>query len=203
MHSTTPQLGTCVSHTTRAPRDGEVDGTHYHFTTHETIKADIDKELFIEHAHVHGNIYGTSIASVAAMANQGKICVLEVDYQGASEIVRKDLKPHLLFIHPPSLDVLRERLTSRGTETPEQVDLRMTNAETEEQFANAEPPFFHKKLVNDDLAEAAVKFQNILLDWYPHLSDCDATKDDDESDDDDGSKELGDGSKEKVGDGAK
>lgn len=82
-------FGFSVSHTTRAARAGEESGVHYHFTSHEAIEADIAAGRFLESAHVHGNVYGTSVAAVQDVADSGKIAVLDIDVQGA-EKVRSD-----------------------------------------------------------------------------------------------------------------
>ena len=81
-------FGFCVSHTTRAPRPGEVDGEHYHFSTREAVQAAIANGEFIEHANVHSNIYGTSFAAVEKVMADGRICVLDIDAQGVQKIGR-------------------------------------------------------------------------------------------------------------------
>ena len=76
------QFGFSVSHTTRKPREGEVDGIHYNFTSVEKIKDEINEGKFVEHAEVHGNYYGTSIAAVESVQKQKRICILDIDIQG-------------------------------------------------------------------------------------------------------------------------
>jgi guanylate kinase len=86
-------FGFSVSHTTRAPRPGEVDGAHYHFTSRALMQAAIDLGKFVEHADVHGHFYGTSLASVAAVRSQGKICILDIDMQGVRKVKQTALAP--------------------------------------------------------------------------------------------------------------
>jgi guanylate kinase len=86
------QLGFSVSHTTRPPREGEQDGVHYNFTTVEQIKKDIEEGKFIEYAEVHGKYYGTSIAAVESVQASGKICILDIDVQGAEKVKKSHLK---------------------------------------------------------------------------------------------------------------
>lgn len=124
-------FGFSVSHTTRAPRQGEVDGTHYNFVDHATMEGMISRGEFIEYARVHKNIYGTSIAAVRAVSSTGKTCLLDIDVQGANSVKKTDLNARFIFISPPSFEVLEARLRGRGTETDEQVATRLANARTE------------------------------------------------------------------------
>eukprot|EP00656_Telonema_subtile_P049662 TRINITY_DN6220_c0_g1_i1.p1 TRINITY_DN6220_c0_g1~~TRINITY_DN6220_c0_g1_i1.p1 ORF type:complete len:342 (+),score=109.13 TRINITY_DN6220_c0_g1_i1:1233-2258(+) len=126
------QVGLCVSHTTRDPRPGEEDGKQYHFVSTSTMEAMIADGLFLEHATVHGNLYGSSRAAVEQVRAQGKVCLLEIDTQGAEAISELDgLGARFVFIAPPSLEQLEARLRARGTESEEQTLLRLHNAETE------------------------------------------------------------------------
>jgi len=78
----------CVSHTTRGPRPGEVNGQHYHFVTLDAMRGAVDKGAFLEHAHVHGNMYGTSLAAVGAVSDKGRVAILDIDVQGAEQVRR-------------------------------------------------------------------------------------------------------------------
>lgn len=122
------RLGVSVSHTTRPPRPGEVDGVNYHFTSRERFLADVTAGQFLEHAEVFGNLYGTSKAWVEQRLADDHDVILEIDWQGA-EIVRK-LMPQALsiFILPPSLKALAERLNSRGTDSDEVIAHRLSEA---------------------------------------------------------------------------
>ena len=125
-----------VSCTTRAPRPGERDGSDYHFLTREDFEAKIAAGAFLEHAQVHGNYYGTLKSAVLDALRAGTDVLIDIDVQGAA-MVRATDHPEIrdaladIVLMPASVDVLRSRLARRGTETPEQIALRLRNAETE------------------------------------------------------------------------
>lgn len=125
------QFGFSVSHTTRQPREGEKDGVHYNFTTVDQIKKDIEAGKFIEYAEVHGKYYGTSVAAVEDVQKAGKICILDIDVQGVQKVKKSSLNPIYIFISPPSREELEKRLRGRGTETEEQIKVRLANASKE------------------------------------------------------------------------
>ena len=124
-------FGFSVSHTTRQPREGEVDGVHYHFVSADKMAADILLHRFLEHAQVHGNFYGTSVAAVEAVKQTGKICILDIDVQGCRQCRKVDLPGHYVFISPPSFEELERRLRGRGTETEDKILKRLKNAKGE------------------------------------------------------------------------
>eukprot|EP00695_Tsukubamonas_globosa_P003880 TRINITY_DN895_c0_g1_i1.p1 TRINITY_DN895_c0_g1~~TRINITY_DN895_c0_g1_i1.p1 ORF type:complete len:254 (+),score=86.27 TRINITY_DN895_c0_g1_i1:164-925(+) len=153
------KFGFSVSHTTRGPRPGEEDGIHYNFTTKEKIEEEIAQGKFIEHAHVHGNVYGSSFEAVERVSNAGKVCILDIDVQGMMSVKRsKKLNPVYVFVKPPSPEDLEQRLRGRGTETEDKVLMRLANAKEELKYADV-PGLFDHVIVNDDLtaAVAAVK----------------------------------------------
>jgi len=125
-----------VSCTTRPPRQGEVDGVDYHFLSHAEFERLIEEGEFLEYAKVHGNYYGTRRSNILASLNQGVDVLLDIDTQGAAKI-RANPDPEIrralvdIFLMPPSLQELERRLLQRGTETPEQVAVRLANAEEE------------------------------------------------------------------------
>ena len=125
-----------VSCTTRPPRPGEIDGVDYHFLTREDFERKIATGKFLEHAQVHGNYYGTLKRAVLDVLHMGGDVLIDIDTQGAAMIRNSD-DPEIrealvdIFLMPASMDVLRARLAKRGTETPEQIALRLRNAETE------------------------------------------------------------------------
>jgi guanylate kinase len=125
------RLAVSVSHTTRPPRGQEVDGREYHFIDQPTFQAMIDRGDFFEHAHVHGNWYGTSRKAIESRLQAGEDVVLEIDWQGALQI--KQLFPHavLIFILPPSWEELMKRLDRRGEDSADVIAQRMVNARTE------------------------------------------------------------------------
>ncbi len=124
-------LAVSVSHTTRAPRGQEVNGREYWFVDEATFRAMIERGEFFEHAHVHGNLYGTSRKAIEARLMHGEDVVLEIDWQGALQI--KQLFPHavLIFILPPSWAELEQRLRRRGEDGAETIALRLANAHDE------------------------------------------------------------------------
>lgn len=157
-----PKLfGFSVSHTTRPPRAGEVDGVHYNFTTVDKILADVHAGKFIEHAEVHGKHYGTSIAAVEKVQSQGKICILDIDVQGCRSARAKNLLATYIFIAPPSMQQLEERLRGRGTETENAIATRLANAETEIEAKNEKGLFDHV-IVNDQLDVALRQLKEVL-----------------------------------------
>ncbi|EIM86608.1 guanylate kinase [Stereum hirsutum FP-91666 SS1] len=151
-----------VSHTTRSPRPGEQDGVQYHFVTRDSFLALVDQKGFIEHAEFSGNLYGTSIQAVRDIANLGKRCILDIEVQGVRQIKQTNLNPVYLFLSPPSLSALRERLIGRGTETEAAVSKRMDTALKEIAYAK-EPGAHDIVIVNDDLDRAYELFRKVAL----------------------------------------
>ena len=130
-----PNVRVSVSHTTRPPRAGEVNGQHYHFVSEEEFVRLAGEGAFLEHAQVFGNYYGTSYESVQSMCEQGYDVILEIDGQGAQQ-VRKALPEALsIFILPPSLAVLEQRLRQRQTDSEEVIARRLSEAVDEIQQA--------------------------------------------------------------------
>ncbi|MCL7042045.1 hypothetical protein MKW94_003702 [Papaver nudicaule] len=143
-------FGFSVSHTTRAPREKEVDGVHYHFAERTSMEKEIRDGKFLESASVHGNLYGTSIEAVEVVSDAGKRCVLDIDVQGARSVRTCSLDAIYIFICPPSFEELEKRLRARGTETEEQVQKRLRNAKIELEEGKSSGLFDHI-LVNCDL----------------------------------------------------
>ena len=144
-----------VSHTTRPARAGEIDGTNYYYVSEESFRAMIERGEFLEWAHVHANLYGTSRAEVLGRLAAGQDVILDIDYQGAKQIAEDpDLKPRSLsvFIFPPSLDVLERRLHGRGLNTKDEIDLRLRKAIDE---ISEGKDFYDYVIINDDLEVAA------------------------------------------------
>ncbi|HEY9035778.1 MAG TPA: guanylate kinase [Pseudomonadales bacterium] len=120
-----------VSHTTRPPRPGEVDGVNYHFVDEATFQRMASEGAFLEHARVFGNHYGTAEASVRAELAAGHDVILEIDWQGAEQIRRQLPDSISIFVLPPSREMLRERLTGRGQDDRSVIDKRMAEAISE------------------------------------------------------------------------
>jgi len=154
-------FGFSISHTTRQPRDGELNGREYHFVTRDEMQKAIKSNEFIEHAEFSGNMYGTSKSSVAACKNAGKICILDIDVQGVKQIRTTDLNPRLVFIKPPSMETLKERLVNRGTETEVSLQKRLNAAQEEINFG-MEPGNVHIIIVNDDFETAYKQLSDFL-----------------------------------------
>jgi guanylate kinase len=126
-----PSIELSVSHTTRAPREGEVDGVDYHFVSRETFVEMTGRGEFLESAQVHGNLYGTSQAWIDARMREDRDIVLEIDWQGAQQVRRLIPAAVGVFILPPSLEALRKRLTARGKDSSEVIERRLANAREE------------------------------------------------------------------------
>jgi guanylate kinase len=146
-----PNLSYSVSFTTRAPRNGELDGREYFFVAPEKFEEMVAAGEFLEWARVHGKLYGTLRQQVAREISEGRDIILEVDVQGAASVRNLMADSVSIFILPPSFEVLRERLQKRGTDSPEELDLRLRNAPTELQDYSA----FQYVIINDDADRAA------------------------------------------------
>jgi guanylate kinase len=125
------ELELSVSYTTRAPREGEVDGRNYHFVSHEAFVSMAARGDFLESAEVHGNLYGTSHAWISARREEGKDILLEIDWQGAAQV--RKLMPDAIgiFVLPPSPEILRKRLVLRGQDATEVIERRLAAAREE------------------------------------------------------------------------
>jgi guanylate kinase len=153
-------FGFSVSHTTRKPRPGEVNGKQYHFVTPQQFKELIHDGAFIEHAEFSGNFYGTSFDAVRQVEQQGRRCILDIEAQGIRQIKKTNLNPIYLFISPPSMAVLRDRLEQRGTDSTVAVQKRLAMALNEIQFAK-EPNIHDVIIVNDDVDRAYTLFKEV------------------------------------------
>jgi len=165
-------FGFAVSHTTRKPRPGEINGIHYHFTDYNSLEDSIRKGEFLEFAEVHGNLYGTSFDSLRYLSDaQGKIPILDIDVQGVMSVKEKvkqrltELQPKYIFIAPPSMDTLKERLLSRGTEDDESVERRSRNALEEIKYGLTKGNF-DGIVVNENLNQAIADFAATVLKVY-------------------------------------
>ena len=145
-----PMVRLSVSYTTRAPREGEVDGRHYHFVDVSTFRALRDKGEFLEWAEVHNNYYGTSKAWLEAQVRSGKDILLEIDWQGAQQVRKAFPEAVGVFILPPSLEELERRLRGRGTDSEDVIARRVLGARGEMRHV-AE---FDYVIINEDLPAA-------------------------------------------------
>ena len=160
LRETVPDLYFSVSMTTRAPRPGEVDGKDYFFVTPEAFQGRIDRGEMLEWADIHGGLQrsGTPAGPVQEAMGAGRPVLVEVDLVGARNIKRLMPEARTVFLAPPSWDVLVQRLTGRGTETPEVIERRLTTAR-EELDAQGE---FDVVVVNDDVDVAVRSIADIL-----------------------------------------
>jgi guanylate kinase len=143
-----------ISHTTRRPRQGECEGVNYYYVTHDEFQAMVERGEFLEHAHVHEQRYGTSKAEVLGRLDRGEDVILDIDYQGAKQIAaHRELQERKLnvFIFPPSLDILEQRLRDRGLNTDQEIDTRLRKAIDE---IDAGKEFYDYIIINDDLKVA-------------------------------------------------
>lgn len=148
-----------ISHTTRAPRPGEVDGVHYHFVDIPTFEQMVQDKAFYEYAEVFGNYYGTSKASVSDQLRLGLDVFLDIDWQGARQVKRLNPQAIGIFILPPSKKELRNRLNNRAQDSAEAINYRMTQAVNEMSHYNE----FDYVVINDDFEQAVQDVEGIVL----------------------------------------
>ena len=161
-----------VSHTTRPPRAGEQSGQQYYFVDRAEFECKIAEGIFLEHAEVHGNLYGTSRTRVTALLEQGRDVLLEIDWQGAEQIRRSQPDCVSVFILPPSRAELERRLRGRGSDSDEVIERRLRNSRGEIAHAHE----FDYILVNDVFEDALADLQAIVravrlrssLQWQRH-----------------------------------
>jgi len=154
-----PDLGYSVSFTTRAPREGEIDGREYFFVSMETFAAMVEAGEFLEWAIVHGNYYGTARDQVLRDISSGRDIILEIDVQGAQAVREASLEAVAIFILPPSFDVLKTRLLGRGSEIPDDFALRLRNARDEVRHFIE----FDYVIINDVADRAASELAAIVI----------------------------------------
>lgn len=149
-----------VSATTRPPRAGEVDGQHYFFVGVDEFQRQVAARDMLEHARVFGNYYGSPKAPVQASIDAGRDVLFDIDWQGAQQIGKSDLKDHVLsiFILPPTISELHRRLISRGQDNPEVIEARMQKSWDEISHWDA----YDYVLINDDLDETEAQLKTII-----------------------------------------
>jgi guanylate kinase len=147
-----------VSCTTRSPRPGEVDGVSYHFVTEQVFKEMLVRDEFLEHANVYGNYYGTPTSFVQKQLEQGKDVLLEIDVQGALKAKRVFPEGVYIFLLPPSMEELENRIRSRGTEKEDQIITRLSKAKSEAMLAEK----YDYVIVNDVVDDVVGSVECIL-----------------------------------------
>jgi len=153
-----PNLRYSVSTTTRPPRKGEVEGEDYFFTDVDHFKAGIASHQWAEWAKVHDHYYGTSAAFIDAQRSAGHDLLLDIDVQGAAQLRARYPDAVTIFIMPPSMDVLRQRLEQRGADAPEVIEKRLANARREMEQQNC----YQYTVVNDRLEDALDELLRII-----------------------------------------
>ena len=158
MEKNDEKLALSISCTTRYRREGEIDKVHYYFISKEEFRSKIEEGDFLEYAQVFDNFYGTPLSKIEEKLNDGIDVILEIDVQGALQVKEKVPKAILIFIMPPSFEILSERLKGRGKETEEQVNKRLSKAEKEMNLKDK----YDYSVVNADLDKAVGEVYNII-----------------------------------------
>ena len=148
-----------VSHTTRTPRSNELDGTDYSFISEEEFKSKINDQVYLEHAIVHGNLYGTPKQPIEQHLHDGFKVLLEIDWQGAVEILKTYPDAQSIFISPPSIEELHKRLYDRGLDSEEVITERIDGAKLEMEKSSE----FKYQIINNSLETAFKNLLNIIF----------------------------------------
>ncbi|KAL2259762.1 hypothetical protein VTK26DRAFT_6450 [Humicola hyalothermophila] len=151
-----------VSHTTRSPRPGEVDGVHYHFVTKEAFLELKANDGFVESAQFGDNLYGTSKATIREQTAKGRTVVLDIEVQGVKQIQASGFPARFVFIAPPSEEELERRLRGRGTEQEESIQKRLKQAKVELEYAKT-PGVHDRIIVNNDLETAYKELEEFVF----------------------------------------
>lgn len=154
-----PELLISISHTTRSPRPNERHGMHYYFVSHTVFIEMMERGEFLEHAQVFDNFYGTSEIVVKENLQRGYSVVLEIDWQGAIQVRRRFPNAHSIFILPPSLSALRERLAKRAQDSADIIARRMRDAQQE----LSHYPEYDYLVVNDNFEQALNDLDSIVV----------------------------------------
>ena len=147
-----------VSHTTRAKREGEVDGRDYHFVTPDAFRRKVNEEAFLEWAIYNDHHYGTSWASIEEPLSLGRDVLLEIEVQGARQVRERRRDARLILLLPPALEILEQRLRKRGTDTEEAISRRLDRARAELEVAE----LFDYAVVNDEVSDCVERVLRIL-----------------------------------------
>ncbi|OOM13647.1 guanylate kinase [Clostridium saccharobutylicum] len=153
-----PDVALSVSATTRSPRNGEVDGINYYFMSKEEFKEKIEANDFLEYAEVYDNYYGTPKSNVEEVLESGKDVILEIDIQGALKVKENTEEGVFIFILPPSMEELKQRIIKRGSETQESLMKRFKSAYKEINFVSR----YNYAVVNDEVDLAVEKLESIV-----------------------------------------
>lgn len=155
-----------VSMTTRKPREGEIHGESYYFVSHEEFNRTIENNGFLEYAEVYGNKYGTPLDKTMEAIDSGQDILLDIDIQGALNVKKVYPKGIFIFVLPPSMTELRKRITGRGTETQDSIDLRMGETLKEVSYIDK----YDYCVINEDIDEAVSRVKAILVAEHSRVS---------------------------------
>ena len=147
-----------ISATTRSPREGEVDGVNYHFLDKKSFEEKLSNNEFLEYAQVYGNYYGTLKQSVENEIHNGKNIILEIDIQGTLQVQKVYKNAIYIFLLPPSINELKNRILKRGSETESSFNLRFSSVSEELKYMNS----YDYAVINDDIDQAVEKIHNII-----------------------------------------
>ncbi|MEQ1820899.1 MAG: guanylate kinase [Fimbriimonadaceae bacterium] len=158
-HEANPKVTRVVAYTSRAPREGEVDGVSYHFVSREEFTRKVEHGDFLEYKEVHGNLYATPLADMERMLEAGLIAVLKIDVQGALTVM--ELRPDAItiFVQPPSWEELERRIRVRGLDDPATIEKRLMNARDEVAHAGA----YQHQITNDSIERAVRELEGTVL----------------------------------------
>jgi guanylate kinase len=154
-----PGLQFSVSFTTRLPRPDEKEGEDYHFVSHSVFQKRVGKNEFLEWAEVLGNRYGTPRPDLKKIEREGVDLILDIDTQGAKKVTKEIVQPVLIYLLPPSLRELRERLIKRGVDSLERIKFRLSNARRDMEEAYG----YHYVIINDSIEDALEKLKSIIV----------------------------------------
>jgi guanylate kinase len=154
-----PGLRFSVSYTTRSPRANEKEGEDYHFISPSTFQKMVERNEFLEWAEVLGNRYGTPRESLSLLKSEGVDLILDIDTQGAKRVIAEIEPAILIYVFPPSLQSLQERLTKRGFDSPERVRFRLAKAKRDMEEAR----WYHYVILNDRIEETVEKLKAIIM----------------------------------------
>ncbi len=154
-----PDLRFSVSYTTRPPRRGETEGVDYHFVSKDVFMEMVRQDRFLEWAEVLGHYYGTAQVDCQTLEAEGVDLILDIDTQGAKKAKKKLDRAVLIFLLPPSLDSLKDRLTGRGLDSPERIKVRLAHAKSDLEEAH----WYHHLIINEEIEESVEKLKSIIL----------------------------------------
>jgi guanylate kinase len=154
-----PNLQFSISYTTRPPRSNERDGVDYHFVSPAVFQKMVERGDFLEWAEVLGNRYGTARVDMENLESKGLDLILDIDTQGAKRVKERIDEAVLIYVLPPSMKVLRERLITRGLDSPEMIEFRLANARKDMEEAHG----YYYVIVNEEIEEAVKKLKTIIL----------------------------------------